>query len=270
MIISFFTGLLASFTPCVVVIIPMMFYRFKDDWKAIPMFIAGFLSTFLIFGLAISSLLGSGVQNGFRIGIGMLMIALASLALLGKLRPLDLRAVKSSFLMGMVFSLVVTTSPCTLPYLGLIVAGMSSIPSYLLFGLGMISPAILFTIVGRSFKGLKIGKLMEVLLLLSGLYLMLTVNSLGRWDVWIAGAMMALTFFVIIWSLRLKDINLKNSLLALSLLAIVAASVWHCSSYVTGSAVCTIGSCVVCQRCITLFIVGLLLGSLGIFLLRKQ
>lgn len=310
-VIAFTTGLVAAFTPCVIVLFPLVLYRFfqdeKKQYEQYLLFIFGFLFSYMIFAYSLSGIFTSLIRNGFKFGLGLLFVVLAVLALWGKLNPLNFPAIKNSFVLGALFAIIVSFSPCALPFLGVIVSLNTQgliILNLLFFGLGLLSPSILFAIFGRSFIGMvqKKGKLlhhidnlMSIILLISGVYLMLTIKSLQRYDIYIIAIFLLSIYLIILRSFfiiyRKKDIfSIENILLLTGLLLLVGSAIFHCDAVIEdevnkelvsdlaegnmlvedsveeGCQAGDVGDCEVCQRCLFIFIVAAASGLIGIFL----
>ncbi|GIU68778.1 MAG: hypothetical protein KatS3mg002_0014 [Candidatus Woesearchaeota archaeon] len=162
----------------------------------------------------------------------------------------------------------------------------------LIFGLGIITPSILFGIIGQKMMDVtkssgkffhSINKLMSVILVASGVYLSLNIKMIGQNDIYVIAGMLALTFFILIKSFfiindRKELFALRNILLLLSLLLIILVAIYHCNNTLINDAVIhTYGvcsaddvlSCPICTRCITIFSIAALLGFIGLFLIDR-
>ncbi|MEM4710590.1 MAG: hypothetical protein QXL18_01450, partial [Candidatus Woesearchaeota archaeon] len=142
--ISYLSGLLAAFTPCVIVLMPLLLYRFfnkeKKQWKSFSFFIIGFLIFYFILSYLLASIFTSQIQNGFKLGLGIMFVVLGILSFMERLNPLDLPLVKNPFILGVIFAIIAASNPCALPYFSVIVANSAStmfIINIMAFGLGI-------------------------------------------------------------------------------------------------------------------------------------
>jgi thiol:disulfide interchange protein len=297
--LSYISGIVTAFTPCVIVLMPIMLYRFfnkdKKQWRSFAFFIIGFLISYVVLSYLLAGIFTSQVQNGFKLGLGLLFVVLGILSFIERLNTLDLPAANNPFVLGLVFSIIAASNPCALPYFSIIVA--NSLPTLLiinilLFGLGIITPSIFFGLIGQKMINLakksgkffhSIHKLMSIILIASGIYLALSIKSMMMNDLYVVGGMLALTFFIVIRSFFIINdkkelLNIKNILLLLSLLLIIFVAIYHCNNTIVSSGivhtdgVCSaddVLSCPVCTRCITIFGIAAFLGFIGLFLVDK-
>ncbi len=307
LILSFLGGLVSAFTPCVIVLMPILLYRFfseKDrEWQKFSFFIFGFLIFYLMFGYLLSSLLTSFVQNGLRLGLGLLFVILGVLAVLNRLNPLYFPIIKNSFLLGSVFALIVSFNPCTIPYLGVIISIENTALLFLnllLFGFGLIVPAIVFAIFGKRVLNLtkgsgkiysKVNSLMHYILILSGIYLIFNIEILHKYDIYIISLFLILCFYILIRSFFIINskadlLKIKNILLLLALVLILFGAFFNCKSYLdsqdnvnhvlrinqdnVSSCSVNISDCAVCRRCIYIFSFASFVGFLGITFVRYE
>lgn len=295
--ISYLSGILTAFTPCVIVLMPIMLYRFfnreKKQWKSFSFFIFGFLLFYFLLSYILASVFTSQIQNGFKLGLGILFVVLGLLSFMNRINPLDLPAVNNPLLLGVVFAVIAASNPCALPYFSIIVANSMSgliVLNILFFGLGIITPSILFGIIGQKVINIanksgrffhSIHKLMSIVLIASGIYLALSIKDVVMNDVYVVGGMLALIFFIIMRAFFIindkKDLLMvRNVVLLISLLLIIFVAVYHCNSVLPKNkihdmSVCSadVLSCTVCARCIWIFGVAALLGFIGLFLVDK-
>ena len=157
LIISYFSGLVAAFTPCVIVLMPILLYRFfhenKKDFLNFSIFTTSFILSYLIFGFFLSSLFTSSFQNGIRVGLGFLFVILGILALMSRLNPINFPLFKSNITLGIIFSLIISFNPCTIPFLSVIISlntNFNIIINMLLFALGIITPSIFFAFFSKK------------------------------------------------------------------------------------------------------------------------
>ncbi len=236
-IIAFLSGLVAAFTPCVIILIPALLYSFfpnqssfqggsslakeknslpKRDVKhfifPLVAFILSFVFTYSLFAVFLKSLLTSSVKYGLQLGIGLLFVVLGILALMGKFNPVSFPLIKNKWLFGSVFAIIISINPCTFAYLGVLL-GTTNTSGLLLtlvsFSLGLLTPSLLFLFFGKALlsKVRCFGKLthamdvgMNILLIAIGAYLMFTIKSFGTLDVWISGVLLLVTFFILLRS----------------------------------------------------------------------
>ena len=293
--VSFFSGILAAFTPCAAVLIPMAAYKFlrndNEPYKKFidyVLFVVGFIFVFLISAKFLSALINSSVRNGFQLGLGFLFIVLGVLEIMDKLNPLNVPVINNPFLFGSLFAILMSFNPCTLPYMGVII-GMSN-PYMLYFNLisfafGLIMPSVLFAFFGSELVfGLtkKMGKrlnqltkLMSVILIVSGIYLVITIKSFGVYDNYLASFMVLIIFWILLKALYIVNSfesfkKWENILLIITLLLIVISLIYHCngvshSVQENTQMMCGINThCEVCTRCAYLFSGAVLLGIIAI------
>ncbi len=292
-IASFIAGIIGAFAPCVVVLIPLVVYRFfnkeEKQTKYFFIFILGFLMTYTLLAISIQKMFTSGMQNGFKLGFGFIFIAIGILALMRKINPLKLPYVKNSFLLGIFYALLISANPCTLPYLSLIIAlnntGLIFL-NLLAFGFGLLVPSLLFAVFGSSVMrfATKHGKILNAteyvinsLLILAGVYLIITIKAFGKADVIVAVIMLVILFLLLMSTLREKKelFNLPAILLLISLLLIIVTAFFYCNSYVQHAvsgelAQCSLKafSCHTCNTCISIFSLAVLFGIAGIVIER--
>lgn len=300
---SFLLGLVAAFTPCVIILFPALVYRFSGEnfsWKAIVGFMGVFVAVFFIIAQFFSYLFSSSIKFGFHLGIGIFFIVIGVLALINKINPLNFPAIKNPYLFGLIFALIVAANPCSFAYLGVILASSGFMVFDLIaFSIALLVPALLFSIFGNSLlkytkKTAKITKgithLMNLLLIAMGIYLIFKIKSFGLGDSIAAAVLILLSFFVLLKSTFFfqNKINWKKILLIVALLGIVAASIIHCSyftnmqmvhetefNYLTGyepQPTCSsdVENCTTCMRCVAVFGIAALIGGSGIFLINRN
>lgn len=296
---SYVAGVLTAFTPCVIVLMPIMLYRFfnkeKKQWKSFSFFIIGFLILYFILSYLLASIFTSQVQNGFKLGLGILFAVLGVLSFMERINPLQIPAATNPFVLGIIFAIISASNPCALPYFSVIVATSSSVMlilNIMIFGLGIITPSILFSVIGQRIMGVAkssgkffhlINKLMSLILLASGVYLSLNIKMLGQNDIYVVAGMLALTFFILIKSFfiinnRKELFTLRNIFLLLSLSLIIFVAIYNCNStiingtVVHADGVCSADDffdCYICTRCIAIFGIAALLGFIGLFLIDR-
>lgn len=314
-LLSLISGILAAFSPCVIVLIPLFLFRFvnkkETQWKNILLLILGFLISYILFGYFLSNIFTSEIQNGIKLGAGILFIVLGVLSLMKRINPLNFPLIKNPFLLGIFFALIIAINPCTIPFISVVVAlnatGLILI-NLIFFSLGLLIPTLLFTFFGQNFLNFtkKSGKVMVVIdnlmnfvLIGSGIYLIITIKGLYKYDIYVAAALLIIVFIILIKSFFIlnskKDIlKPKNVLLLISLLLIIIVITIHCNNKLTNhnqeklndnfltannldnsiveEPVCSLGGvedCTVCYNCIILFFIALILGVVGLIINKK-
>lgn len=302
--LALLSGIVAAFTPCVVVLFPLVLYRFyseqKLDWRKLTLFSVAFIFGFLILGILVSQLLTSSIQNGFKLGLGFLFITLGMLAFTGRLNPLQLPVIQNPLLFGFLFSVIITVNPCVVPYLGALLS-LSSVSNMvlqvLLFSLGLLAPILVFGVIGqqlfthiqkRSGKILhSVHKLMSVVLILSGIYLIFSIYAIQSLDMYALSIILFFIFAVIIKSFFLVNkvhdlLRPDVIILLLSLIILIYAILNHCASEVNAETLPTYGTpetmptclagnqnilgCPLCRQCVYVFVLALVIGTIGILL----
>lgn len=294
-IFSFFTpllaGILASFTPCVIVLFPITLYRFisteKVNFKDYGLYIVGFLSVFILLGLVFQGLFESMIGNGIKLGIAIILIVLGILQWLNKINPLNLPVVKNTYAFGAIFALAIGINPCTLPFIGSVFALSSGeiLINLALFGIGVLVAPTLFLLFGRKFLAYskklssqlgRIEKFLAVLLVGAGLYMGWNVLALTTTDV-IVSSLFVLFIILIVLKIFLIEHSFKEILTIPRLLLIGSlvftwfAITYHCYGSVgigMEKAVCSVG-CPVCQHCLILFAIAVVVGIAGVLVLEK-
>lgn len=289
---AFLAGILAALTPCVVVLLPVTLYRFvrEVNQKIIrPYFfyVLGFLSTFIIIGLFLTELSSSlQLSNAFRLFFAVTLMIIGTMQLLGKINPLDLPPVKNTFLLGVIVALSTGLNPCTLPFLGLIASVSvihNSVLYLLLFGIGLLVPATLFLLLGKSFlKPIisqghlfeKMNTLFSFLLIIAGIYLGLNISHLQQGDVkYIFLLMLFLLYFMfktfLIGKKWYELFAPQNFFLILATLFLLGAVTYHCYGIIEQSAAMCSVECVICRKCLTLFSISAFFALMGAFIMQK-
>lgn len=249
---ALFSGILAAFTPCVIVLIPALLYRFSGNEKkpliAILQFVISFLLVYVVSALFLSELFSSAIRYGLQLGIGLLFVVLGTLALLKRFNPLQFGLIKNPFLFGLVFALVVSVNPCVFAYLGLLfstTATVMLIPNMLLFAIGILLPSLVFALFGKTllYKVRKASKVMHhitqgmnILLIIMGAYMMYTIRHLEQTDILVTGLLLVITFIIVLRSFfflqglkRFK--RTENIILFIALLLILFSAVFHCATH---------------------------------------
>lgn len=251
-IISFISGIIASMTPCIIVLLPILLYRFhnkkKVEYKEIFLFSIGFLVPFIIIGSLFSSLYNSSIQDGIKLGMGLLFIIIGILAIKNKINPMNIKIVKNPLLFGALFSFALSINPCTIPYTGLILTLSKTeiLFQMFIFGLGLITPSIIFGIIGQKLINFsktnsnvikKITHLMNFILIASGIYIITTLREFSRKDSLTTIIFIIFIFIILIRSYFLintkKDLKKPiNIILFISLILILFAATYHCDHFI--------------------------------------
>lgn len=183
---AFASGCLSAVSPCVLVLIPLLLFRFarprhgavvqvelfdKDaalnhgrapaaEQGRAPLgelawFVAGFECAYVVFGLGVSTLFSSAVQAGIKLGLGCLFAVTGTVSLTDRIDPLHLPVFHSPALMGAAFAALISFNPCTVPFLAVIISMSTSNAMWALvwFGAGLLTPALCFVALGKSFVG---------------------------------------------------------------------------------------------------------------------
>jgi len=321
-ILSYFSGLVAAFTPCVIVLMPILLYRFfhekSKQWFDFSMFVLSFLISYVIFGYFLSSIFTSIIQEGLKIGLGLLFVILGILAIMRRLNPINFPLIKNIYLLGFVFAMIISFNPCTLPYLSLIISINSQfylIFSLIFFAFGLITPSILFAIFGNKILVFSnksgrvldsVNKLMHLVLIFSGVYLMFGIKTIDVYDLYLISFFIIFIFYILIKSFFIigskKDfMKFGNILLIFSLFLILFTAFSHCEGNITSKASenklienlfvsspnstivggnnvknniysCNgdISTCKVCRRCIYIFSFAVLIGFIGLFFIGRK
>ena len=303
--ISFLSGIIAAFTPCVIVLMPILLYRFfhekENNYIKYLQFIIGFIISYIALGYILSELFTSSIQNGIKFGLGLLFIILGILSIMKKLNPINLPSFNNSFLLGLIFAIIISFNPCTLPYLSLIIVANSKyllLSNLILFGLGMITPSILFSILGKKILNIsnksgpifnKINNLMHIILILSGIYLIYTIKKIEIYDIYIISLFLGIIFILLMKTFFLINnksdiLKLKNIFIIISLIIMIYGSINHCSNQINidknnnpklnynNQPTCSmeIETCEICKQCIYTFGIATIFGFVGLFLMRLK
>ncbi len=249
---SLISGILAAFTPCVIVLIPALIYRFSNEKKPlieIIKFSVAFLIVYAFSAIFLAKLLSSSFRYGLQLGLGLLFIIMGFLALINKFNPLSFQLIKNTWLFGLVFALIISVNPCVFAYLGILMGTTSNflLPfSMLAFAIGLVIPAVVIAIFGNQLlsKINKAGKIMHkisngmnFLLIGIGIYMLYSIKHFGSKDILVTGLMLLLTFIIILRSFYFLEgkkqlLKLKNIILIVALLIILFAVVFHCNAHI--------------------------------------
>ncbi|NPA38772.1 MAG: hypothetical protein GXN99_03200 [Candidatus Nanohaloarchaeota archaeon] len=284
---SFLFGVLASFTPCMVALYPLLFYRLsreKNVLKTIMLVSLGFLVVFSIFALFLSQINFEKIRFGF----GLVLVALGIAGLLKIIPHLSTKLnTINPFLFGMTMAVVFSTNPCSLPFLTTIISGSVAINANILinilvFSLGLLTPIILFSFLGNmaishilmkyTNKLEALEKFLNLLIAVTGAYLVFSIHELSTYSLWISSALIFIVIAGISYFL-FPDLKKEKFVifLLLSLILILGAFIYHCQGFVEPSgeanAVCSYNpSCDYCMKCSYLFLSATIAGITAIYL----
>lgn len=290
MIEAFIAGILASMTPCILVLFPITLYRFMNekrvDYASYALYSAGFMTFFIVFGLFLRTIISGSLRSAILLTIAVALISLGVLQLMNKINPLKLYPIKNSFLYGAIFSFGVASSPCSVPFLGAL-AGFDIdqiFVSLLLFGFGiLIAPTIMLFIGSSMVKTLRnvshfierMNVFLSVLLIASGAYLGFSISSFNKMDVIASSILMIFIMLLIVWLFMANKkaselIMYPRILLLAAMLLILGAITFHCYGLATTSTGYCQGSCFACTRCLYLFSFAMIFSIIGNWLVEKS
>eukprot|EP00759_Apiculatamorpha_spiralis_P031065 PhF_6_TR32771/c0_g1_i3/m.48327 len=150
---AFSAGLVASVSPCVIVLVPLILCRFLNNKSTFTTlsFGVGFISSYVIFAMAVSAVT-TAVHIGFRLGAGALCTIIGLQTVTNQIDPISLPVVSNPFSVGTVYALMVSLNPCTLPFLGVVLSMQigDELAALVAFACGLVSPAMLFLTIGHS------------------------------------------------------------------------------------------------------------------------
>lgn len=246
--LSYSSGLLASLSPCVVVLLPLLLVRFlpkeqqirrrNSNSAALPaaakpgsagfpgrdilLFLVGFQVSYLTFGLAVSSLLSSSIQNGIFLGMGSFFTLVGVLGFFNALDPLQLPLFQKPFYFGLSFALLISVNPCTVPFLAVIISlsTVDALVAMMAFGQGILTPALVFILLGSKFSQMvrssgdfmhKLNRAVNVIVVGTGIYLSWTVRVISFADLVVA---LSVRFGVFLFAMQRVRAHLENQALA--------------------------------------------------------
>lgn len=246
--LAYSSGTLAAVSPCVVVLIPLLLFRFVQPKEQdatrqrgmcavcfeVLQFVVGFQSAYAAFGLVVSSLLTSSAQNGFKAGLGAFFAVSGSLAVNDRIDPMSLPLFQHPVLLGVAFAVLVSVNPCTVPFLAVVItlSTTEALLALLCFGFGLLTPALLFVMLGRGFvralrswRGVMhaMNKVMSIVLIGAGYWLVYSVVVQGTLDYLVTAVLQTLTVAMAMKSFYLFDLG--RSYLYLAVVAIALLSV---------------------------------------------
>lgn len=238
MLLAYSSGLLAAISPCVIVLVPLLLFRFLREPSPgegsqlvrLGYFAFGFQGSYLLFGYLLSAILTSSIQNGFKLGLGGLFFNVCLLATTGRLDPLSMPMFENTFAMGVSVALLMSFNPCTAPFLAVIISLSThdALVSLFFFGNGLLTPSLLCVLLGKGFiKSIgrqsapvmhKLNQFMSFLLGASGLYLVHTIAILkGKADLWTALVFLWGSCLFVLRGYSLHDLNWSKEFSSLQL-----------------------------------------------------
>lgn len=292
--VAYITGLIASLTPCTIVLIPILLYRFgisdgsseKAKWREIILLLLGFLISLVITGLALHYISQGQLINALRVGLSILLVSVGILQVFGRLKLSQIRSVTHPFVLGLVLPWTLSLSPCVLPYLSIFITkGILSDKTwleFLLFGAGLITPAIAIALLGerllehmRSITPLmkSIERYSGILIIIAGVYLGLQTFELGDLELAISSGLLLLMLLAAgyVTFIRNRSIRIANILIFLALLLFWGTLTFHCKSFVDENNNADVhylscsdrDTCPACRRCTILFATAAAVGTVG-------
>ncbi len=288
---AFISGIVASFTPCMVALYPLLLFRFSQERnliRSLLLLILGFSSIFLLASIFLAKIDFEKIRFAF----GILLVILGLAAILKILPNISLH-IKStnSFLFGVIMAIVFSTNPCSLPFIMALISGglalnLNMISLLLSFTLGLLSPIILFSILGNaaithiimkySSKVEYIEKFLNVLLILTGLYLIFSIKFININALYMSSALIVFVIGGIAYFI-FPDLRKEPFVIfvLISLILLLIGFIYHCKTYIQNQGlsisqeVCSyehIGTCKVCTRCSYLFLGATLFAIISLYL----
>lgn len=156
LLVSYSSGLLASISPCVIIFIPLILFKFLDtnkhntnnkstilphtnysnsinnsnkriSWDLIE-FLIGFQLFYLLFSYILSGLLTSQIATSCKLGLGSLFLLGSILSESNSCYSIsNMYIFKYNIITGAVFSLLLSFNPCSIPFLALILSMNSNL-----------------------------------------------------------------------------------------------------------------------------------------------
>lgn len=299
MITSYISGIIATLTPCTVVIIPIFLYRFgiwgenksKNYWLSILKTILGFFLSLIVIGVFFEKFSNGNLSSIFRLTLGTIIIAGGVLQLAGMIHFKGMSNVSNTFVLGLVLPWIISFSPCVLPIFLAMVANSSMSGKFLLsiisFGFGILSPALLSALMGKTIFDLlkkttqviaKLEKYSGFLMIGSGIYLNFQTLSIVKLDIIITSVFFSLIILGIAYFTFIvqKQIRKSSILILIGFVILWISVVFNCYSSIlenpiTGNYMNEVVSCQqyadepceICNRCATLFSIAALFGASG-------
>ncbi len=285
---AYMSGILASFTPCMVALYPLLFFRLSKEKKVkktLFLLSLGFLLVFAMVALFLSQLDFEKIRFGF--GLVLVFLGLAGIFKILPNLSTNINTL-NPFIFGITMALVFSTNPCSLPFLLTILSGsmalnLNILSSLLFFSLGLLTPIIVFALIGNAAithilmkhasKVHYIEKFLNLLLIITGIYLIFSIHSLNEWALWLSSALILGTFIGVAW-LLFPDVRKEPFIIFifLSLLFILSAFVFHCKEYVSQTPTlentCSYNpnQCESCTICGYLFLIATFSAALALYL----
>eukprot|EP00808_Paulinella_micropora_P005804 g55089.t1 len=237
-VLSYMAGLLAAVSPCVIILVPLVVYRFSSLQPTKPggrqggklcqvlLFVLGFQASYLVFGHMFRRLLTSSLQNGFKMGLGGFFVVVSALSLAERIDPLSLPIFQHTFLMGLSFAMLLSLNPCTVPFLALVLSlsTTQALVGLLSFAQGLLTPAILAVLLGHhltdscgrvlSLENMARAKKVSALILAgSGAYLLYAVDVATQADVYLSSFLFLLSLTLTARALNLFPLEIIEIIL---------------------------------------------------------
>lgn len=292
MVLAVFSGILAGLTPCIAALYPFILYKFARMEKKkllyqYPLFLGGFLISFMGIGLFFNYVFSISIQNALKIIFSIILIIFGILEYYGRIPPQESREVENTFIFASIFAFTISINPCTIPFITTTLVYYNDarlVINLLLFGIGLVIPSSLFLFLGRSAYVIikrssvalaSIERLFPGLLLLSGIYLGLSVKSISKVDIIVISSGMLFIYLIFFYYLIFsKDYFILTpeifALILASILLLISFS-FHCYFSVAQNitvATCNI-SCPICRRCLFLFSLAAVFVTFGTLIVEK-
>ncbi|KNC52331.1 uncharacterized protein AMSG_12154 [Thecamonas trahens ATCC 50062] len=170
---AYTSGLAAALSPCVVVLIPLVLFRFSGHIASKPLlpshtkhgarpslqlvadlagFALGFLTAYVAFASAVAYALTSSAAGGVTAAMGMIFAVSGALSLADRMQPLDVPLLSWPPAVGVAFAALVSINPCTIPFLAVVISysARSAAVALVAFGCGLLTPAITCALMGSG------------------------------------------------------------------------------------------------------------------------
>ena len=293
--VSFITGIIASLTPCTIVLIPILLYRFglTDDSKEkmrvkeIGLLLFGFLGSLLLTGFFLQYISQGPLINVIRYTLSIVFIVIGVLQFFGKVSFASIKTITHPLLLGFVLPWTLSLSPCVLPYLSVFIASGAlsgqAIVQLLLFGAGLITPALIFALLGekvlryaRNFTRFLSAteRYASLLIVATGVFIGLQAFEITILELTISSALLLIMLFGAGYLVFVKNrrVNIQTVLIFLSLLLIWGTITFHCKSHIPENSSLPgehylscdqRETCEECRRCAILFGIAAGMGTIG-------
>lgn len=183
--LSYGAGLAAAGSPCVVSLTPLLLYKLKDSRAgAMGLFMLGFLAVFAGTGWALAwTWTTAPLKRPLLYVLSSTFSISGALSATGHIEAVQLPFAQSPLTAGAAFAVLSSLNPCAIPFLGIILALDQSthiFASLIVFGLGILTPALLFLFLGRAALGIfrrgapvlyRVDKLATIVVILASIYM---------------------------------------------------------------------------------------------------